>query len=135
MSEKKKDLLAPMVYDSPTAKEVAVTIGDQEYKIVQASSKTERLYRASIVKGLKRGRDGSMQVGEGLIDSEVLLLKKCLFKQVNGSWVAVEVNEIDKLVGQIQRDLFERARDLSGLGAAVKKKKPDEDEEEELKNE
>ena len=118
-TEKKKPVIADLVFDDLEPVEVSVSIGGNPYILREASGGAACQYRNALIECTKLGPGGIPTALKGIASVEPLLVSLCLFDDKNKR---VPVAAIEKWPARIQKALFERAKIISELG---------EDEEEE----
>lgn len=101
-----------------------VVIQGQEYVLREADNKTAVAYRNAMMRAARMDDQGRVSMMDGMADAEPVLVHGCLFHKPtkfdsrgNPVWVPVVPAWVNSLPHRIIKPLFERARDISGLGS------------------
>lgn len=97
-------------FDDIAPVEVPVTLGDQRYVLREASGEAAERYQAAVLRGARLA-DGKV-VGMDLSGVESLLVSLCL---VDHEGKPVPLSQVKSWPARIQKALFEKAMDISGL--------------------
>lgn len=92
---------------------VPVFIGEEEYELREASAAAACLWQNDFLSKAKIGPDGKIQSAKGIADSEPYLVSLCLFEKESGK--RVELSTVRSWPSRIVKDLFKKAKDISGL--------------------
>lgn len=100
-----------------TIQEISVKVGENSYKLVEASAEVALDYRNKLFNIIKPGIDGKPTRPEGLSELaglESYLVSRCLFRS-DGTPVPEEV--IRKFPYRVQKSLFDKVQEISGMDA------------------
>lgn len=111
-----------------------VKIGTDRYLVVEADGLAGTEYRNAGAKGIKFNAKGKPCGVDGIVDAQLILVSKCLFKLVKDndtnntlkSWTdpvdqstwyrqRVNIELIRSWADRISQSLFDKARELSGM--------------------
>jgi hypothetical protein len=110
-----------MCFETLAPVEVPVKIGSGRYVLREASGDAACRYQNAVLKTTKLGPDGRPTDINGLADCEPLLVSLCLFEIVHTTdsdppkYRPVPLSVIRSWPNRIQRALFRRAQEISGL--------------------
>ena len=125
-----------------TPVEEEVLISDIAYTLREASGETAGKYQEKLIQFMKPNVEGKpTTLGGGISSIEPLLVHWCLFDADNKN---VKIDVIKKWPARIQKELFKKAKEMSGLDAEetieeleekLKEAREKADEGDEVKNE
>jgi hypothetical protein len=108
-----------IVYDSLVPITVPVKLGEKDFVLVEASEEASMKYRDKMTTGMTfvDGKPNSMPTGA--IEAEAALVAGCLFECYTDKGETkhrpVSLPYVLKLPRRIVRDLFDRAKEISGI--------------------
>lgn len=101
----------PLEFDlTPTT--VPVRIAGQDYLLKEASGAVATTWRNSVFRSTKVDSNGRPSSYEGIAEAEPLLVSLCLY-EANGKLVPIQT--VKSWPARIQKALFEKAKEISGL--------------------
>jgi hypothetical protein len=113
--------MEPLVFESLEPIEIPVKIASKDYVLREAGEAFASKYQNALMRSTKvvEGTDGNKSATvEGISDTEALLVSLCLFEVgQNNSKVSVNVNTIRTWPHRVVKPLFQKAEEISGLGA------------------
>lgn len=98
-----------------TPREVPVTIGKEQYLLVEATEDVACKFRNASLNNMKVD-DGKIVGMSGVADVEPLLVSMCLLKNVGNSMVPVDISTVRAWPSRIVKKLFETIKEISELG-------------------
>lgn len=101
-----------MIFDDITPTEIPVKIGDQQYTLKEATGEIQVKYQNAASACTRLDSRGKFRGVEGIGDLEPLLVSLCLF---NGDGKNVPIETIKGWRGSIQKKLFDKAKQISGM--------------------
>lgn len=114
--------------DSLAPAEVPFGYGGRKYVLCEASGEAAGAWKAAIFRAHKAGPDGKMHPTEAMVDTEPLLVSRCLYNadadgkvpldkqgQRDGK-ALVNIQAVKALPNRVQRLLFDQAQKISRLG-------------------
>ena len=112
--------LSEIRFDDLTPISIPVTLGAKSYVLKEATGDASTRYKNALMSSTKMGKDGKPSHVEGLANVEPLLVSLCLFEsyEVRGGELKerpVTESFIRGLPGKIQKKLFEKVKEISGL--------------------
>lgn len=113
--------MEPLVFESLEPIEIPVKIAGKDYVLREAGEAFASKYQNALMSSTKvvEGTDGNKSATvQGISDTEALLVSLCLFEiGQNNSKVNVNVNTIRTWPHRVVKPLFQKAEEISGLGA------------------
>lgn len=108
--------------DDLTPRELAVRIGDQEYKLVEPSEAAASRWRNALLAAAKVGPDGKITGMGNYAETSSLLVSSCLFRRSRATdqqgrpqYVPVTHQEVKTWPARHVAKLFERCKALGAL--------------------
>lgn len=91
---------------------IPVIIGEVEYELREASAASACLWQNDFLSKAKLGPDGKVQSAKGIADSEPYLVHLCM---VDSAGKRVPLETVKSWPAKIVRELFKKAKEISGL--------------------
>ena len=96
---------------------IPVVIGEEEFELREASSSAACRWQNDFLSKAKLGPDGKIQSTKDIADSEPFLVHLCMFYAGTQNRVPLEV--VRSWPSRIVKQLFKKAKDISGLDETV----------------
>lgn len=104
-----------MDFDSLVPAEEPVKFRGKQYVLREADADAVRRYRNAIFKCTRTGDNGRISAGEGLADTEPLLVSLCLFEVTDKGEKPVSLPTVLSWPGHVVKAIFEKAKEISRL--------------------
>jgi hypothetical protein len=107
--------MPPIVFDDLSLRTEKVMLGGHEYELREATGEAATTYRNAMLKATQLGPNGKPKSLDGFANAEPLLVSLCLFKKDGVGWSSVDLDVIKSWPSRVQKELFNRAKEMSDL--------------------